>query len=146
MAAYPHRAGNIIKQGSIIQKNCGVKYTKIVPLDIGKCPYVILVSKDIHSHPPPPPYPVISRDTTYISYTQSEAKYYQYGVKRFFDSTQTADWQVIADFSVARGTQVQEFTINNLFGQSSLSATVYSTVVVDTVISTTSIPTPSGSI
>jgi len=55
LAAYPHRAGNIIKQGSIIQKKCGVKYTKIVPLDIEQCPYVILISRGVHSHPPPPP-------------------------------------------------------------------------------------------
>jgi hypothetical protein len=55
LVAYPHRAGNIIKQGSIIQKKCEVKYSKIVPIDINQCPYVILVSKGIHAHPPPPP-------------------------------------------------------------------------------------------
>ena len=39
---------NIIKQGSIIQKKCEVKYSKIVSLDIKNCLYIILVSKDIH--------------------------------------------------------------------------------------------------
>ncbi|PKK63721.1 hypothetical protein RhiirC2_716774 [Rhizophagus irregularis] len=52
---HSHRAGNIIKQGSIIRKICGVKYTKIIPHDLEKCPYIILISKGIHSHPPPPP-------------------------------------------------------------------------------------------
>ncbi|RGB34888.1 hypothetical protein C1646_759990 [Rhizophagus diaphanus] len=46
---------NIIKQGSIIRKECGVKYYKIVPADIESCPYIIIVSKGIHTHPPPPP-------------------------------------------------------------------------------------------
>jgi hypothetical protein len=55
LVAYPHRAGNIIKQGSIVQKKCQVKFSKIVPIDIESCPYIILVSKGIHSHPPPPP-------------------------------------------------------------------------------------------
>ncbi|PKY61969.1 hypothetical protein RhiirA4_432188 [Rhizophagus irregularis] len=55
LCPHPHRAGNIIKQGAITQKTCGVKYFKIIPHDIKSCPYVILVSKGIHSHPPPPP-------------------------------------------------------------------------------------------
>src|SRR5690349_19425032 len=54
LTAYPHQAGNIVKQGSIIQKTCGVKYSKIIPLDIKKCLYVIFISKSIYSHPPPP--------------------------------------------------------------------------------------------
>ena len=54
IAAYSHHAGNIFKQGTIIQKKCKVKFSKIVPLDIEKCPYVILISKGIHSHSPPP--------------------------------------------------------------------------------------------
>ncbi|CAB4418704.1 unnamed protein product [Rhizophagus irregularis] len=55
LCSHPHRTGTTIKQGSIIQKTCGVKYSKIIPLDIKSCPYVILISKGIHSHPPPPP-------------------------------------------------------------------------------------------
>ena len=46
---------NIIKQRFIIQKKCEVKYSKIVPLDIENCSYMILVSKGIHSYSPPPP-------------------------------------------------------------------------------------------
>ena len=26
-----------------------------MPLDLKKCPYIILISKGVHSHPPPPP-------------------------------------------------------------------------------------------
>ena len=55
LIAHPHRTGNVIKQGSIIQKSCGVKYSKLIPIDLEKCPYIILVSRGIHSHPPPPP-------------------------------------------------------------------------------------------
>ena len=55
LIAHPHRIGNIIKQESIIHKSCGVKYSKFIPLDLEKYPYVILISKGIHSHPPPPP-------------------------------------------------------------------------------------------
>jgi hypothetical protein len=55
LVAYPHCAGNTIRQGSIVQKKCGVKYSKIIPIDTENCPYIILVSKGIHSHPPPPP-------------------------------------------------------------------------------------------
>jgi len=55
LIAYPHYAGNIIKQGSIVQKKCGVRYSKIVPIDIENCPYMILVSVGVHTHPPPPP-------------------------------------------------------------------------------------------
>ncbi len=35
--------------------NCNVKFYKIIPLDLEKTPYVILVCKGIHSHPPPLP-------------------------------------------------------------------------------------------
>ncbi|RHZ76174.1 hypothetical protein Glove_202g111 [Diversispora epigaea] len=52
---HPHCERNIVKQGSIIQKTCNVKYSKLILLDIKKCPYMILVSRGIHSHPPPPP-------------------------------------------------------------------------------------------
>jgi hypothetical protein len=52
---HPHHAGNIIKQDSIIQKKCGVKFSKIVPRNIEQCPYIILVSKGVYIHPPPPP-------------------------------------------------------------------------------------------
>ncbi|CAB4403556.1 unnamed protein product [Rhizophagus irregularis] len=55
LCPHPHRSGNVIKQGLIIQKSCGVKYSKLIPLDLNKCPYIILVSRGIHSHSPPPP-------------------------------------------------------------------------------------------
>ncbi|CAB4390879.1 unnamed protein product [Rhizophagus irregularis] len=36
-------------------KECGVKYYKIVPADVESCPYIIIISKGIHAHLPPPP-------------------------------------------------------------------------------------------
>ena len=35
--------------------DCNVKFHKIIPLDFKTTPYVILVCKGIHSHPPPLP-------------------------------------------------------------------------------------------
>ncbi|CAG8846910.1 40137_t:CDS:2, partial [Gigaspora margarita] len=43
------------QEGKIIKMNCSVKFHKIIPLDLIKTPYIILVCKGIHSHPPPPP-------------------------------------------------------------------------------------------
>ncbi|CAG8516839.1 13496_t:CDS:10 [Cetraspora pellucida] len=46
---------NSFQEGKIIKMNCGVKFHKIIPFDLKKTPYIILVCKGIHSHPPPPP-------------------------------------------------------------------------------------------
>ena len=55
MAAHPHRSGNTIIQGKLIKKSCGIRFSKLISVDIKSCPYVILISKGIHTHPPPPP-------------------------------------------------------------------------------------------
>ena len=55
MVAHPHHSGNTITQGKLIKKSCGVRFSKLIPVDIKSCPYVILISKEIHTHTPPPP-------------------------------------------------------------------------------------------
>jgi hypothetical protein len=38
-----------------MKKLCEVRFSKLIPVDIKSCPFVILISKGIHTHPPPPP-------------------------------------------------------------------------------------------
>lgn len=38
-----------------MKKLCEVRFSKLIPVDIKSCPFVILTSKGIHTHPPPPP-------------------------------------------------------------------------------------------
>jgi len=44
-----------MEEGKIIKKSCNVIFYKLIPYDLEKTSYVILVSKGIHEHPPPPP-------------------------------------------------------------------------------------------
>ncbi|CAG8513892.1 16332_t:CDS:2 [Dentiscutata heterogama] len=39
----------------IIKLNCNVQFIKLVPIDINKTPFVVLICKGIHTHPPSPP-------------------------------------------------------------------------------------------
>jgi len=45
----------VMEEGKIIKKSCNVVFYKLIPYDLKETPYVILVSKGIHDHPPPPP-------------------------------------------------------------------------------------------
>jgi hypothetical protein len=51
---HQHSNGGI-DQGKLIGQTCSTKFYKIIPLDLEKTPYVILISKGIHTHHPPPP-------------------------------------------------------------------------------------------
>lgn len=79
----------------------------------------------------------IRSKTDYYSYNQTDGKFYQYGARKLFDSTQAATWDLVADFTQPIGTEISLYTINNLFGNPLLSANVKSKVAVDTVIQTT---------
>ncbi len=37
---------------------CNVKFYKWEPLNLNACPYIVLVVKGTHSHPPPPPHSI----------------------------------------------------------------------------------------
>ncbi|CAB4389887.1 unnamed protein product [Rhizophagus irregularis] len=50
-----HRSENTITQGKLMKKLSEVRFSKLIPVDIKSCPFVILISKGIHTHPPPPP-------------------------------------------------------------------------------------------
>jgi hypothetical protein len=82
----------------------------------------------------------ITSQTLYFSYDANSGQFYQWGVKKIFDLSQTATWDLVADFSQPVGTSVSLFTINNLFGQSFLSANVSSIVAYDTLFTTTGVP------
>lgn len=75
---------------------------------------------------------VIRQSIDYYSYTQSEGIFYQWGARNIIDPNQAATWDEVADFTKSRGTEVSLYTITNLFNQPTLSANVYSKVVVDT--------------
>ena len=40
-------------QGKIEKAKCGVKFVRLLPLDVQHCPYLIWVSFGEHTHPPP---------------------------------------------------------------------------------------------
>jgi hypothetical protein len=82
----------------------------------------------------------ITSQTLYVSYDASSGQFFQWGVKKIFDPTQTATWDMVADFSKPLGTSVALFTITNLFNQPLLSANVTSTVMYDTTFTTTGAP------
>jgi len=44
-----------MEEGKIVKKDCDVVFYKLIPYDLKNTPYVVLVSKGIHKHPPPPP-------------------------------------------------------------------------------------------
>lgn len=79
-----------------------------------------------------PPGLEIRRDTLYISYDSSSGKFYQWGLTRIIDPSQTPQWNLVADFSLARGNQWQ---VGTAYG-----VTAYGKVASDTVIQTTANP------
>jgi hypothetical protein len=87
----------------------------------------------------PIPIPITSQ-TLYVSYDANSGQFFQWGVKKIFDPSQTATWDMVADFSQTLGTSVALFTITNLFGQPLLSANVTSAVMYDTTFTTTGAP------
>ncbi|PKY51330.1 hypothetical protein RhiirA4_546495 [Rhizophagus irregularis] len=54
---FPHKFSNntVTDGGLIIHKPCQVRFYCITPLDLEKCPYIVIISKGVHAHPPPPP-------------------------------------------------------------------------------------------
>src|ERR1044071_6403770 len=54
---FSHRfSNNTVTDGSlIIHKPCQVRFYCITPVDLEKCPYIVIISKGVHAHPPPPP-------------------------------------------------------------------------------------------
>lgn len=40
----------------LVKTGCSVIFHRYEPLDLESCPYIIMVVKNTHSHPPPPPH------------------------------------------------------------------------------------------
>ncbi|CAG8811529.1 23594_t:CDS:2, partial [Cetraspora pellucida] len=53
--AYAHQSENVICHSPIVKKSCKVEFYKLIPLNLREYPFVILICKEIHTHPPPPP-------------------------------------------------------------------------------------------
>lgn len=49
-------------QGELKKRCCSVTFNIIIPVDIERVPYMILVSTGIHTHIPPPPW-LVSKDS-----------------------------------------------------------------------------------
>ena len=94
------------------------------------CYPIVSTTEDTVSHLP------IATQTFYVTYDNATYKFYQYGVKKIFDPTQTATWDLVADFSQPLGASISIFTLTNLLGNPNLSADVSSRVMKDTVINT----------
>jgi hypothetical protein len=39
-----------------MKTKCNVIFHRYEPLDLESCPYIVMVVKNTHSHPPPPPH------------------------------------------------------------------------------------------
>jgi hypothetical protein len=87
-----------------------------------------------------------SRDTLYVRYDSTAGKVYQYGLQQLINPLQPPSWDLVGDFSVARGTQWTIGTINLTFNFPSPIGTVNFTgpltgkVADSTTINTTSTP------
>ncbi|CAG8834825.1 27251_t:CDS:1, partial [Racocetra persica] len=58
---------------SIIKHHCDIKYFKIVPYDIKKCPYVIFISKEIYKYLSPLPSKVLFEIMNKLKFMIEEA-------------------------------------------------------------------------
>ncbi|CAG8606576.1 1819_t:CDS:2, partial [Racocetra fulgida] len=52
---FHHTNEGFKRKGKIIKLNCNVQFIKLVPIDIIKTPFVVLICKGIHTHSPSPP-------------------------------------------------------------------------------------------
>lgn len=96
------------------------------------CYPIVSTTMDTSTNPPLP----IANQTFYVTYDNATYKFYQYGVKKIFDPSQMATWDLVADFSQPIGASIHILTLDSLLGNPNLSADVSSRVVKDTVINT----------
>src|ERR1041384_6351977 len=50
-----HGSDSEARTGKLKRKACMVKFTMITPKNLETCPFVVLISRGKHTHPPPPP-------------------------------------------------------------------------------------------
>lgn len=93
---------------------------------------VYSVTRDSITHLP------IKSEYLYAKYNSNTGKFYQYGALAMIDSNQAKTWDLLADFSVASGTQWFIATLNKLNGMAFLKADVNGKVAADTTLICTS--------
>lgn len=71
-------------------------------------------------------------ETFYVKYDAAAGKFYQYGAVKLIDTTQAANWDLVADFSAAAGTEWPIAHIVNVLGFTGTSADIKSKVAKDT--------------
>ena len=54
--AIPHVIDGKVELLPLVKTGCNVIFHKYEPLDLELCPYIVMVVKNTHSHPPPPPH------------------------------------------------------------------------------------------
>ncbi|CAB4481210.1 unnamed protein product [Rhizophagus irregularis] len=52
----PHIIDGKVELLPLVKTGCNVIFHKYEPLDLESCPYIVMVVKNTHSHPPPPPH------------------------------------------------------------------------------------------
>ncbi len=90
----------------------------------------------IDTFPAPPT--IIDVDSFYVRY--DGGKFYQYGMVKLIDSNQTPTWDLVADFTVATGTEWNVTTINTTINGVGVTANIKGKVAEQTSFTTTSNP------
>ncbi|MBN8585957.1 MAG: hypothetical protein J0M37_12780 [Ignavibacteria bacterium] len=84
---------------------------------------------------------IIDVDSFYVRY--DGGKFYQYGMVKLIDSTQSPNWDLVADFNVATGTEWNVTTINTTINGIGVTANIKGKVAGQTSFNTTSNPSTS---
>lgn len=87
----------------------------------------------------------IERDTFYVSYDSTAGKVYQFGIKQFINPLQLPSWDLVADFSIARGSTWSVGDINSSviipgLGNIDFTGPLTGKVADSTIVNTTATP------
>jgi len=77
---------------------------------------------------------LVGVDTFYVRY--ADGKFYQYGMLRLIDPTQTEKWDLVADFNLAHGTQWDIGTISTTISGFAVTSNVKGKVAANTPFTT----------
>lgn len=83
----------------------------------------------------------IERDTLYLSYDSSGGKFYQYAITHLLNPNLPEQWNLVADFSVAQGTQWSIGSFDTTISGVPLHVDIKGKVAENTSIQTTANPT-----
>jgi hypothetical protein len=91
---------------------------------------IIAETKDTTTNP----HTLVSKDTIYVRY--DGGKFYQYGMVQFIDPSQSPTWDLVADFTLATGTQWNIATINTVISGFSVQTVIKGKVAENTPFTT----------